>query len=142
MGKIALGALGATVLGGVLVAQQGMVHVRVVEKAAGGDRINLYLPAALIPVAVRLAPEDRLRQALERARGVLRAMRIAGRELQRLPDSELVEVRDQRDHVRIRTMEGNLVIEVKSDREDVHLSVPLKTLERVAEELQARSPGA
>jgi len=142
IGKIGLGILGTAALGGVFVAHQGLVRVKVVEKTEGGDRVNLYVPAALIPVAVQLAPEDKIREALEQAKEWLPAVRIASKELRRLPDAELVEVRDGGEHVRIRTMDGELVIDVVSDREDVHISVPLKTIERVAQELQERAPGS
>ena len=138
IGKIGLGLLGTTVLAGAYAAQQGLVRVHVVEKKPGGDRVNLYVPAAAIPVAMRLAPDDAMRQASERAKDLLPALRIASRELSRLPDTELVEVRDTREHVRIRTVDGKLEIDVESDREDVHLSVPLKLMEKVAEQLQER----
>lgn len=138
IGKIGLGLLGTAVLAGAYVAQQGLVRVHVVEKRPGGDHVNLYVPAAAIPVALRLAPNDAIRQASERAKDLLPALRIASQELARLPDTELVEVRDQREHVRIRTVDGKLEIDVVSDREDVHLSVPLKLMEKVAQELQQR----
>ena len=138
IGKIGLGVLGTTVLAGVFVAHQGVVRVRVVEKTEGGDRINLYVPAVFFPVAVQLAPEDKIREALEQAKELLPAVRIASQELRRLPDTQLVEVRDGEEHVRIRTMDGELVIEVQSDREDVHISIPMKTIEKVVQELQER----
>ena len=137
-GKVMLGVLGTTVLAGAYVAQQGVVRVRVVEKKEGGDRVNLYVPAAAIPVAVKLAPEQNICEAMEKAKDWLPAVRIASKELARLPDTELVEVLDGREHVRIRTEDGKLVIDVESDHEDVHLSVPLKMIEKVAQELQAR----
>ena len=137
-GKVMLGVVGTTVLAGVYVAQQGVVRVRVVEKRKGGDHVNLFVPAAAVPVALKLAPEESLREATERVKEWLPALRIASQELARLPDTELVEVRDTREHVRIRTVDGKLEINVESDREDVHVSVPLKMLERVAQELEAR----
>jgi len=142
LGKVMLGVLGTTVLAGVYVAQQGVVRVRVVEKSEGGDRVNLYVPAAVISVAMKLAPEERIREAIERAKEWLPAVRIASKELARLPDTELVEVRDRREHVRIRTRDGYLEIDVESDREDVNISVPLKMIEKVAQELQARGPAS
>lgn len=138
IGKIGLGVLGTALLAGVYVAEQGLVRVRVVEKKPGGDRVNLYVPAAAIPVALRLAPDDSIRRASERAKDLLPALRIACEELARLPDTELVEVRDSREHVRIRTVEGKLEIDVESDREDVRISVPLKLVENIAEQLQER----
>ena len=137
-----LGVLGTTVLAGVYVAQQGVVRVRVVEKREGGDRVNLYVPAAVISVAVKLTPEEKIREAMERAKEWLPVVRIASKELARLPDTELVEVRDRREHVRIRTRDGYLEIDVESDREDVNVSVPLKMMEKVVRELQARGPAS
>ena len=137
-GKVMLGVLGTTVLTGVYVAQQGAVRVKVVEKREGGERINLYVPAAAIPMAVKLAPEEKIREAIERAKEWLPVVRITSQELRRLPDTELVEVRDHREHVRIRTRDGYLEIDVESDREDVNVSVPLKMIEKVAQELQRR----
>ena len=142
IGKIGLGLLGTTVLAGAYAAQQGLVRVRVVEKKPGGDRVNLCVPAAAIPVALRLAPDDAIRQASEQAKDLLPALRIASRELSRLPDTELVEVRDTREHVRIRTVDGKLEIDVESDREDVHVSVPLRTLEAVLRRLESSGPAS
>ena len=88
-GKVMLGVLGTTVLAGAYVAQQGVVRVCVVEKREGGDRVNLYVPAAAIPLAVKLATEETIREAMEKAKEWLPAVRIASRELARLPDTEL-----------------------------------------------------
>ena len=52
-----------------------------------------------------------------------------------------MEVKDDNEHVQIRTRAGKLQIDVDSPDENVHLLVPLSTLDDVVDELEASAPG-
>jgi hypothetical protein len=51
-------------------------------------------------------------------------------------------VEDGKQHVRIRTHHGRLLIDVTEPGEDVHVACPLAMIEDLASELEAKSPAA
>ena len=129
---------GTLVVGGI-VADAGFIGVRVHEKKPDGKNLRLYVPAIVVPLGVRLAPERELARAMSRAKEFLPAMRIAAEELERIPDGVLVEVKSPREHVLIVKSGGSLVVDVDSERETVHVSVPLKMVRNLARDLEARA---
>ena len=139
IGKILLGLGGSVALAGAWMASEGLIRVEVDYGAPGeaAKHTRIYVPAALAPLAVRLAPKDKLRNATRQAREWLPAAQIATTELARLPDFDLVEVRNSHEHVRIYTRGGRLYIESEQSGESVHVSAPLRTLRAIAEELNA-----
>ena len=68
--------------------------------------------------------------------------RALTKELEKYPEAELVEVRDANQHVRIRTHNGKLLIDVTEPGENVHVVCPLVMMEDVAREFEAQSPAA
>jgi hypothetical protein len=64
------------------------------------------------------------------------------KELKKFPGVDLVEVRDSRSQVQVRTRNGKLLIDVDDPTEKVHIACPLETMEDAASELVTRSPGA
>jgi hypothetical protein len=69
-------------------------------------------------------------------------LRALTKELKKYPEAELVEVEDANQHVRIRTHQGKLLIDVTEPSEAVHVACPLVMMEDIARELEARSPAA
>lgn len=135
-----LGLLGVSVLAGAgAVYQYGVVKVYVEEKRPGGERIRLWVPGVLAPVALKLVPDEELRLPPE-ARQWMPVLHTASEELRRLPDFTLVEVKNPREHVRIEKRAGALVIDVVSQDETVHVSLPLRVVTSVARELEATGP--
>lgn len=137
--KVMSGTVGTITLAGALLFHQGVVDVKVQEKRADGTNIRLILPAAILPMAVMAVPDDKIRRHAAQLRQVLPALRIAAQELAKCPDTVLVEVQDAREHVRIEKVGGSLVIDVKSPSEDVHISVPLETLDSILSQVQSAS---
>lgn len=135
-----LGLLGVSVLAGAgVVYQYGAVTVYVEEKKPGGDRVRLWIPGVLAPVALKLVPAEELRLPPE-ARQWMPALRAAGEELARVEDFTLVEVREPGEHVTIVKRHGALIIDVESADETVHISLPLRVVVSVAQELEAARP--
>ena len=135
-----LGLFGVSVLAGAgVVYQYGAVTVYVEEKKPGGDRVRLWIPGVLAPVALKLVPDEELRLPPE-ARQWMPALRAASEELARVEDFTLVDVQDGREHVRIEKRGGALVIDVVSPDETVHVSLPLRVVVSVAQELEAARP--
>ena len=129
---------GTLVVGGI-VADAGMIGVRVHEKKPDGTNLRLYVPAILVPVAMKIAPERELDRAAMRAKEFLPALRIAVEELERIPDGPLVEVQSPREHVSIVKSGGSLVVDVDDAHDTVHVTVPLKMVSNLARDLEARA---
>lgn len=129
---------GTLVVAGI-VADAGMIGVRVHEKKPDGTNLLLYVPAVLVPLGMKIAPERQLESAMRRAKEFLPAMRIVAEELERMPDGLLVEVLSPREHVMIVKSGGSLVVDVDNDRETVHVSVPLQMVRNLARDLEARA---
>jgi hypothetical protein len=145
LAKVTAGVLGTAALAGAYVVHEGAVRVRVDERALKGKKethLHLLVPAALVPVGLECVPDGKLREAAERARPWLPAIRAAVRELARLPDAELVEVLDANEHVRIAKRSALFLLDVESARETVHISFPLKTVDQVARRLESLGPGS
>lgn len=142
--KLLTGTVTTLAVGGTLVFHQGIISVNVQEKRPGGDHVRFFVPATVVPAAMIFAPEAKLREAAERARPFLPAAQVAARELAGYPDTVFVEVTDGPEHVRIEKQGGNIVVDVDSPQETVHVSVPLRTIASVLsdiEEAGSKSPG-
>lgn len=141
LAKLALGVGGTVVLAGAYTFHEGVIRISVDKHGANGEHVHLFVPAALVPVAVRLAPRHALEDAAREAGPWLPTIRRLAEELRKLPDAELVEVRDAEQYVRIRTQGGKLLVDVESPDETVHVACPLETIEHISNEVAARRPG-
>jgi hypothetical protein len=138
--KIALGCCGTLALAGAYTFHEGIM--RVDEDHGDGPHVHVWIPAAVVPLAMRLVPRHYLGRAAEQAAPWLPTIRAFTKALEKYPEAELVEVRDSNEHVRIRTHMGKLLIDVEAPGENVHVACPLATLEHVSRELQAAAPAA
>jgi hypothetical protein len=132
--------LGSFLLGAVVIYDAGAVRIRVHEKKADGQNIHLIVPAAAVPLAMRLAPEKDLRKASKDVQPYLPAIKIAAEELAKCPDGPLVQVTSSKERVSIVKRGGALEIDVDSADETVHVSFPLKMVHSVAQRLEAIGP--
>ncbi len=142
LAKVMLPVLGAVALAGAYVVEEGAVRVAVDEQKPGGTHLHLLVPAALVPMGMKLVPKENLREAAVQVRPWLPTIEAASQELARLPDSDLVEVRDAREYVRITKRGALLVIDVQSADETVHVSFPLRTVTGVARQLASLGPAS
>lgn len=140
--KIALGLTGTLALAAAYTFHEGVIRVSVDEARVGGDHVHLVLPATIVSAGMRFVPQRDLGHALREAEPYLPMLESFSKELSRLPDFELVSVDDSEEHVRIRTENRHLVIDVRTNEETVHVSVPLATLRHVAEDLRVCRSGA
>ena len=142
LAKAALGLGGTLVLAGAYTFREGLIRMDVDEYRAGGSHVHMWLPAAMVPMAMHFVPKRNLCGAAQRAREVLPAMHAFAKELQKLPDVDLIEIIDGDQHARVRTRSGRLQVDVDSPDEHVHLRVPLSTLDDVVGQLEESAPGA
>lgn len=138
LAKLALGFCGTVALAGVYTFHEGVM--RVDEDHYDGRHVHVWVPAAIVPMALRVVPSRHLERALEHAGPWLPTLRALTKELKKYPETELVEVDDASQHVRIRTHLGKLLIDVTEPGETVHVACPLAMMEDIARTLEAKSP--
>ena len=139
--RACLVAVGTVLLLGLVAYSEGAVTVYVHEKAADGHRLWLPVPALMVDEGLTFVPEEKLEQASRDIRPWLPAIEAAGHELERSPDGLLVEVKDRTDHVMVSKGGDVLRVDVDSETETVHVSVPISLIESVAERLGTSGGG-
>jgi hypothetical protein len=139
LAKIALGLCGTVAAAGAYTFHEGVM--RVDEDQFDGRHVHVWVPAAIVPIAMHVVPSRHLSHAAAQAGPWLPTLRALTRELKKYPDADLVEVEDANQHVRIRTQHGRLLIDVTEPAESVHVACPLATIEDVSRQLEALAPG-
>jgi hypothetical protein len=139
--KLALGVGGTILLAGAYTFHEGVLRVSVDEHRPGGSHVHLYLPAAVVPMAVRFAPRHRLEDALRDAKDWLPTVRVLSKELRKYPNADFVEVTTATEHVHVRTHDGKLQIDVETPDESVHVACPLVAVEDLFDGLEANRSG-
>jgi hypothetical protein len=142
LAKAALGIGGTLVLAGAYTFHEGVIRVDVDEYRDGGSHVHFWVPAAAVPMAMHFAPQRKLMHGAEHAREFLPVARAIVREMKKYPDAEFVEVTDATQHVRVRTHDGKLQIDVDAPDQKVHLLCPLSTIDEVTRQLEANAPAA
>lgn len=116
----------------------GMITVDVAEKSAAGGRVRIVLPGFLLHAgscALRFVPEDDRIEIRREIDDLAPMMRVVADELEAMPDMTLVRVESDDAYVHIRKRDGQLVIDVETEDEDVHVSVPIGAVSDVIEAL-------
>jgi hypothetical protein len=139
LAKLALGFGGIVAAAGVYTFHEGVM--RVDEDHSNGRHVHVWLPAAIVPMALYVIPGWHFARAASQAGPWLPTVRALTKELKKYPEAELVEVEDANQHVHIRTHLGKLLIDVRNSDETVHVACPLAMIEDVSRELEAKSPG-
>ncbi|HLZ92409.1 MAG TPA: hypothetical protein VKQ28_11885 [Candidatus Acidoferrum sp.] len=140
LAKLALGFCATVTVAGAYTFHEGVMQVD--EDQHDGRRVHVWVPAAIVPMAMRVIPNRHFDHALAQAGPWLPTLRALTKELKRYPEALLVEVKDGSQHVSVRTQNGKLLIDVTEPGEDVHVACPLGMMEDVASELEAKAPGA
>lgn len=137
--KLALGFCGTIVIAGTYTFHEGVL--RVDEDHGDGRHVHVWVPAAIVPMALHVIPRHRLERATADARPWLPMLRALTRELEKYPEAEFVDVRDGNQHVHVRTHNGKLLIDVAEPGENVHVACPLVMMEDVSEQLAKDASG-
>jgi hypothetical protein len=140
LAKLALGLCGTVFVAGAYTFHEGVM--RVDEDNSDGRHVHVWVPAAIVPMAMHFIPDRHFDHALAQAGPWLPTLHALTKELKRYPEANLVDVEDGRQHVRIRTHQGKLLIDVSEPGGEVHVACPLAMIEDVASELEAKSPAA
>ena len=139
--KLALGLASTMVFATVYTFREGVIRVQVDEHREGGSHVHLWVPAAAVPMAMHFVPKEHLREASSRASEYMPLVQIVTAELRRYPDTTFVDVQDGTDHVRVATAGSKIQIDVVNDEENVHVLVPLATVDDISHQLADNAPG-
>jgi hypothetical protein len=141
LAKLGLGVASTVVFASAYTFREGVIRVDVDEHRDGGSHVHFWVPAAAVPMTMHLVPKRHLSEAATHASEFMPLLQIVTAELSRYPDTTFVDVRDGDDHVRVSTVGAKLEIDVRNPEENVHLTVPLATVNDVAAQLAASAPG-
>jgi hypothetical protein len=142
LAKAALGLGGTLVLAGAYTMREGLIRIDVDEFRSGGSHVHMWVPAAAIPMAMHFVPSKHMRHASEQAREALPILHAFVKELKKYPDAEFVQIDDNDQHVRMRTHQGKLQIDVDAPDQKVHVLCPLSAIEDITSQLEEHAPGA
>jgi hypothetical protein len=141
LAKAALGVCGTLTLAGAYVFHEGLIRVDVDESRGQTNHVHVWVPATVVPVALHVVPRSRLEKAASQARPYLPVLREVAKELKKYPNAELVDVREDSQHVRITVRDSRLYIDAVSDSDNIHVSFPVETISDVADGLESGAPG-
>ena len=142
LAKCALALTSTIVVAGVYTFHEGVIRVDVDEHRDGGSHVHFWVPAAAVPMAMHFVPKRHFREIPAEASDCLPLLRVVTSELRRYPNTTFVDVQDGNDHVRVATNGSKIQIDVVNDEENVHVAVPLSTINDVANQLAENAPGA
>lgn len=138
--KVALGLGAMLALSGAYVFHEGIINVDVDENCSGGSHVHFWVPATAVSLGMRVVPRHHLEHAASQVRPFLPVLRELTQELKKFPNAKFVEVEDGKDHVFIGTIDGKIRIDAVNNSENVHLRIPIETIEDVADRLEANAP--
>jgi hypothetical protein len=121
------------------VYRHGSIRIHVQSDHADGDNINLVFPAALVDVALAVAPLGMVRDEIpvEEIRPFLPVIQELANQIEDLPDAVFVRVTGPRESVLIAKKNGRFIIDVKDGHEAVSISIPVSTVASVMRKAQA-----
>jgi hypothetical protein len=135
-------AAGAVVLvlvsfGATYAAIQRAGTIDVDVQPGQGGQISVSVPAGLADLALAVVPTRVLDEISHELAPVWPTVHAAGRELADAPDFVLVEVTRPGELVRVRKEGRRLLVRVESGGDRVHVALPLHTIRRLADRLDA-----
>jgi hypothetical protein len=136
--KLALGMVSTVVVAGVYTFREGVIRVDVDEFRDSGSHVHFWVPAATVPMALHFVPRQNFRRLPKEANDCLPLLQIVTTELRKYPDSTFVDVEDGDEHVKVATVGHKIQIDVVSPEENVHVAVPLSTVNDIAHQLADR----
>ena len=139
-GKIALGIVGTALAGLGLLCSEGLIEVKVVERAPEVHHLYVIAPAMLVPIGMHFAPRRDLSHAAAEIKPWLPTIRAALEQLRDTDDVTLVEVREPGEHVRVAKEGGSIVVDVEDQDDTVYVSTPIRAISSTIEQLAAAGP--
>lgn len=131
--------LGSGFLLAASIVQTGLVTVKINESGPDGTHLYLPVPAVLVHAGLTVMPALVEEDVWEEVRTDLGEWAPVAAEVLRAvedsPDAVLVEIENDREHVRIEKDGRTLEIRVRDGRDSFEISLPASLLGRVAREI-------
>jgi hypothetical protein len=121
---------------------EGILRIDTDEHRPGGSHVHVWVPAAIVPMAMHFVPRRHINHAVAEISPWLPTVRVLTKEFKKYPEADLVQVDSARDHVHIQMHGGRLLIDVDEPGQTVHVACPLAMLQDVADQLEASVPDA
>ena len=115
----------------------GTVRIAVHETGPSGSSLSMSLPGLLVNTAIALCPMPSDAEFKARLVEVTPALHAVAGRLATLPDVVLVDVKNAGGTIRIEKSGPDLLIRVVSDTERVEIAVPVNSVRRLMEKLEA-----
>ena len=138
LAKLALGTVGTLAFATVYTFREGTIRIDVDEHREGGSHVHFWVPAAAVPAALHLVPDDKLQQAVDRSEEFMPVALAVVDGLQKYSDAEFVRVDSEDQHVRVSVKDGKVYVDVQDHNDDVHVAVPVSTIKDVLENIAER----
>ena len=119
---------------GAVVLKDGVVVVDVVNHRED-SRIFVPVPLSLVNFAAGMVPRPHRTEVAEKLKNCQPYMDAFANQMVDLPDAVFVEVRNPREQVHVAKEGNSLVIDVNNSDEKVHVSVPIRGMKRVIQNL-------
>ena len=121
------------------IVQTGLVTVKVHESGPDGTHLYIPVPAALLHAGLTVMPalvEDDVWEEVRTDLGEWAPVAAeALRAVEDAPDAVLVDIENDREHVRIEKDGRSLEIRVRDGKDNFEISLPASLLGRVAREI-------
>ena len=118
---------------GIVIQKTGLM---IVDVQTSDGRVFLPIPVGLINGALSLVPVSSHITLPHQIANHSEVMQAAANELLDCPDGPFVEVNSRDEHVLVSKKGDNMVVDVKSDDEQIHIQIPIratgKTLSKLA----------
>ena len=118
------------------VHRAGVLKIQYSEYGPDGDQFSLYLPGFVVQTALGFVPSSVMDFDLDpdTEPWVHIALQSVS-ELEKLPDAVFVEVESDDESVLIRKDGINFIIDVETDDEKIHLSIPMNSVKAVLKKI-------
>ena len=136
LAKVALGFGTTVAAAGAYTFHQGVIRIDVDEFRSGGSHVHMWVPAAVVPMALHFVPQHHLRHGGREMREAMPIARALFHELKNYPNTTFVEVTDGEQHVRVATEGSRLAIDATEPGQNVHLRIPISTVEDTFAQLE------
>lgn len=129
-------SFGMVTMLGVAIHHAGFIVVDVQNKTKG-ERVFVPVPMLFVNLALDVVPDHRLARLSSRLQDKDEWLAAVTGELSKCPDGTFVEIESRENQVLVAKKGGNILIDVNSQDEEVHLRIPIrstaKAVARIAE---------
>ena len=119
---------------GAVVLKDGMVVVDFKDRT-DNSRVFVPVPLSFVNLGLKMLPNEKLHEANLKLAGCEQYLQAASDHLMELPDVKFVEVKTPREKFELQKRGSHLVLDLDTEDQQVHISVPIRGMKKVAQNL-------